>query len=156
HAELKARLLERSREYQEGWSERLDRELAGEVLVSGESVLDQNSLRSAVEQMRHRHATTTLGQRDDEAVRLDIIDDLVEAFQRAEDGIGQAADLGLDGVVDDPGDRIAEVRPRLDLGYDPSSERPGSQDQGAVAKCPPPHNRVAQGAQWHEQPHAHH
>src|ERR1700732_3692310 len=50
--ELQARLAEGAREDQERRGERLDGELAGEVFVRAQAVLDQNTAAAALEELR--------------------------------------------------------------------------------------------------------
>ncbi len=129
--------------------ELLDGDLARELLVELDAVLDEDAAQPQPEQRLQRHPAAARVQGDDHAVGAGALDHVLQARE-----VLEPAPTGrrLDGLVDEADHALPEMRPRLDLllelvrqpgvphDQDPLQERPALQ-QPVGARAQHEHER---------------
>src|SRR5207249_1862249 len=111
--------------------QRLDRQLAGEVLVRLHRVLDDDPPRAVFQELANGQAAPPLAERDDDPIGQDPIDDGRELCERAPGELLERRLSKGGAVIDDADDAIAVMPPGLELLDEPPGDRTRSHDEYA-------------------------
>ena len=88
-----------------------------------------------------------LGQRDDDTVGLEFLDDLVEPLEGPEQRVREGRPIGLWRSVDNANDGISEIGSGFDFADDLVSEGTRSEDQNALQERPLAHQAIGERSQ---------
>ena len=118
------------------------------MLVDLDPVVDHDAARLTFQKVADGKAPSLLGERDDDAVGLELLGDLLEVLDGAEERIARGKIVGL--LVHHANHDVAELGLRLDLGDQPERHRARAQDHDALLEGPTPEESVGQRAQRQE------